>query len=174
MAFKGKTSLERRKVESARIRKKYPHRVPVIVEEGLSTSSSAQAVATSLWKWMSSPLQASSDATPTLVSSRIVTQTPPPTPTPTPTPTYNKFLVPTDLTLGQFIYVFRKKVPTQSDQALFFSIGGQMLGGAFGMTMGQLDKENKDEDGFLYIRYQHESTFGACSRPLGRVMALVN
>jgi GABA(A) receptor-associated protein len=65
-----------------------------------------------------------------------------------------------DLTLGQFIYVFRKRLDIAPHQAVFFSVGGQVLGASQGVTMGQLDKENRDEDGFLYLTYQFESTFG--------------
>ena len=34
----------------------------------------------------------------------------------------NKFLVPNDMTLGQFMYVIRKRIKLDSSQALFFFI----------------------------------------------------
>lgn len=70
-----------------------------------------------------------------------------------------KYLVPTDLTMGQFIYVIRKRLKTMtSEKALFVFVGNIMP--PTGENMAILYENNKDEDGFLYITYSGENTFG--------------
>ena len=70
-----------------------------------------------------------------------------------------KYLVPTDLTMGQFIYVIRKRLKTMSaEKALFVFVGDIMP--PTGENMAILYENNKDEDGFLYITYSGENTFG--------------
>ena len=70
-----------------------------------------------------------------------------------------KYLVPTDLTMGQFIYVIRKRLKTMSaEKALFVFVGDIMP--PTGENMSILYENNKDEDGFLYITYSGENTFG--------------
>tara|TARA_Y100000591_G_C21822157_1_gene694293 strand:- start:302 stop:661 length:360 start_codon:yes stop_codon:yes gene_type:complete len=70
----------------------------------------------------------------------------------------NKFLTPNDLTLGQFIYVIRKRIKLDSDAALFFFINGKM----FPVTtmISTLYNDEKDADGFLYMKYASENAFG--------------
>ena len=70
-----------------------------------------------------------------------------------------KYLVPTDLTMGQFIYVIRKRLKTLSpEKALFVFVANIMP--PTGENMAVLYQNNKDEDGFLYITYSGENTFG--------------
>lgn len=70
----------------------------------------------------------------------------------------NKFLAPNDLTLGQFCYVIRKRIKLDSNAALFFFINDTMFPVA--SMIDHIYNENKDEDGFLYITYASENTFG--------------
>ena len=70
----------------------------------------------------------------------------------------NKFLVPADLTAGQFVYVIRKRIQLPSEKALYIFINNSLP--PTGMLMSQLYKEHGDEDGFLYVTYSLESTFG--------------
>lgn len=70
-----------------------------------------------------------------------------------------KYLVPTDLTIGQFMYVIRKRLKKlTSEKALFVFVGNIMPPTSENMAV--LYKNNKDEDGFLYITYSGENTFG--------------
>lgn len=69
-----------------------------------------------------------------------------------------KYLVPIDLTLGQFIYVIRKRLQLKSDQALFVLINGSSP--SHSTLMSELYKSNKESDEYLYITYAAESTFG--------------
>lgn len=70
-----------------------------------------------------------------------------------------KYLVPTDLTVGQFIYVIRKRLRTMtSEKALFVFVGDIMPPTSENISV--LYDKHKDEDGFLYVRYSGENTFG--------------
>ena len=69
-----------------------------------------------------------------------------------------KFLVPCDLTVGQFIYVVRKRLKLNQNHALFLFIGNTMISGH--IILSQVYQENKDEDGFLYCEYSGENCFG--------------
>ena len=69
-----------------------------------------------------------------------------------------KFLVPNDLTVGQFIYVVRKRIQLSPEKALFCFIDDTIP--STNSLMSQLYTDHKDEDGFLYISYTGENTFG--------------
>ncbi|KAG2645664.1 hypothetical protein PVAP13_2KG436800 [Panicum virgatum] len=73
--FKMEHELEKRQSESARIRDKYPDRIPVIVEKAGKTD--------------------------------------------VPEIDKKKYLVPADLTVGQFIYVVRKRIKLSPEKAIF-------------------------------------------------------
>ena len=72
-----------------------------------------------------------------------------------------KYLTPRDLTVGQFIYVIRKRLSIESNVALFFSAGEEGRLPASSMTLAALHDECRDADGFLYLEYRGENTFGA-------------
>jgi GABA(A) receptor-associated protein len=69
-----------------------------------------------------------------------------------------KYLVPEDMSLGQFIYVIRKRIKLDADQSLFVTVNG-VLGGS-STTISELYDSYKDDDGFLYVVYTSENTFG--------------
>ena len=71
----------------------------------------------------------------------------------------NKFLAPTDLTLGQFLVVIRKRINLAESEALFVFVDESILA-TTSQTIGTLYNAHKDEDGFLYIIYCAENTFG--------------
>jgi GABA(A) receptor-associated protein len=71
----------------------------------------------------------------------------------------NKYLIPMDLTLGQFIYVIRKRMQLPSEKALFIFVDGNILSNS--SMISQVYQEYQDEDGFLYISYNTENTFGS-------------
>lgn len=70
-----------------------------------------------------------------------------------------KYLVPSELTIGQFQHLLRKRIKLQSEQALFLFVANKTLA-PVAHQMSHLYKEFKDEDGFLYLNYAGESTFG--------------
>ena len=112
--FRKRYSLEQRSEEATRIRKKYPDRVPVIVEK--SKGSDIDDI------------------------------------------DKRKFLVPGDLTTGQFLYVIRKRIKLPPEKALFIFVNNTMPSPA--TLMFQLYKEHKDTDNFLYLNFSDENCFG--------------
>uniref|UniRef100_A0A6N2KI36 Autophagy-related protein n=4 Tax=Salix TaxID=40685 RepID=A0A6N2KI36_SALVM len=69
-----------------------------------------------------------------------------------------KYLVPADLTVGQFVYVVRKRIKLSPEKAIFVFVKNTLPPTA--ALMSVLYEENKDEDGFLYMTYSGENTFG--------------
>ncbi|KAI6672800.1 hypothetical protein NL676_000706 [Syzygium grande] len=107
--------IERRQAESARIKEKYPDRIPVIVERAEKTE--------------------------------------------VPDIDKKKYLVPADLTVGQFVYVVRKRIKLSPEKAIFVFVKNILPPTA--AMMSAIYEENKDEDGFLYMTYSGENTFGS-------------
>lgn len=112
--FKEQHPFEKRKAEAARIRLKYPDRIPVISEKAEKSEI--------------------------------------------PDIDKKKYLVPADLTMGQFVYVIRKRIKLLPDAAIFIFVNNTLPPAA--ALMAQVYKEHADEDGFLYVTYSGESTFG--------------
>ena len=69
-----------------------------------------------------------------------------------------KYLVPNDLTLGQFIFVIRKRIKLPAEKALFVFVNNIFPPQA--AFLSSIYDSYKDEDGFLYITYSGENTFG--------------
>jgi GABA(A) receptor-associated protein len=113
-SFKNQFSIDKRTQEASRIMKKYPDRVPVIVEKAKGSEIS------NIDK--------------------------------------KKYLVPSDLTMGQFMYVIRKRINLKSEQALFLFVNNNFP--SVSELMYTVYKENYDTDGFLYILYSGENSFG--------------
>ncbi|KAL9236613.1 hypothetical protein vseg_011259 [Gypsophila vaccaria] len=114
-SFKFEHPLEKREAESARIKEKYPDRIPVIVEKAERSNI--------------------------------------------PDIDKKKYLVPADLTVGQFVYVVRKRVDLSAEKAIFVFVKNILPPTA--ALMSTIYDENKDEDGFLYMTYSGENVFGS-------------
>ncbi|KAF3335548.1 autophagy-related protein 8g-like protein [Carex littledalei] len=114
-SFKEQHDFEKRKAEAARIREKYPDRVPVIVEKADRSD--------------------------------------------VPNIDKKKYLVPSDLTLGQFVYVIRKRINLSAEKAIFMFVDNVLP--PTGTIISKLYEDKKDADGFLYFIYSGENTFGA-------------
>jgi GABA(A) receptor-associated protein len=69
-----------------------------------------------------------------------------------------KYLIPLDLTIGQFIWVIRTRLKLNQSIGLYMFINGTMP--PVGNLIGHIYSTHKDEDGFLYIYYNTENTFG--------------
>jgi len=69
-----------------------------------------------------------------------------------------KYLVPKDLNMNQFIYIIRKRIKLHNSQSIFFIVGNNIC--PSNVTLDSIYDEYKDEDGFLYIVYTSENTFG--------------
>merc|ERR1711911_94622 len=112
--YKEEHPFEKRRAEGEKIRRKYPDRVPVIVEK------SPKARIGDLDK--------------------------------------KKCLVPSDLTVGQFYFLIRKRIHLRPEDALFFFVNNVIPPTC--ATMGTLYQEHHEEDYFLYIAYSDESVYG--------------
>ena len=71
----------------------------------------------------------------------------------------NKFLVPGDLTLAQFVYVIKKRINVGPEQAIYIFLNDKTLATPT-YTLSQLYNEFRDNDGFLYLDYAGENAFG--------------
>ena len=71
----------------------------------------------------------------------------------------NKFLAPSDLTIGQFLVVIRNRIDITEHEALFLFVNNNILPPTSAM-LSQLYNDYKDEDNFLYVTYCSENTFG--------------
>jgi len=69
-----------------------------------------------------------------------------------------KYLVPLDLTVGQFIFVIRKRIELPPEKALFIFINNTLP--PTSALISQIYADYADDDGFLYIVYSGENTFG--------------
>ena len=70
----------------------------------------------------------------------------------------NKYLVPNDLVVGQFIYVIRKRLNLTAEKALYLFINGYIPPTA--SYINDIYETHKEDDGYLYITYSCENTFG--------------
>ncbi|KAK2561103.1 Microtubule-associated proteins 1A/1B light chain 3C [Acropora cervicornis] len=70
-----------------------------------------------------------------------------------------KFLVPQELTMSQFVTIIRNRMSLSSTQAFYLIVNNKSLA-SMSMTMAEVYKEEKDEDGFLYMVYASQEMFG--------------
>ena len=69
-----------------------------------------------------------------------------------------RYLVPADLTVGQFVYVIRRRIKLSPEKAIFVFVNNVLPPTA--ALMSSIYEEHKEDDGFLYIAYSGENTFG--------------
>ena len=70
----------------------------------------------------------------------------------------SKFLVQKDMVMNQFIYVIRKRLNLKSSEAIFVTINNEMC--TSGEFLSDIYNKHKNIDGFLYVTYSSENTFG--------------
>ena len=70
----------------------------------------------------------------------------------------NKYLRPRDLSMANFMLVIRKRLQLSPEKALYLFVRNKIV--PCSQLLGTVYEEKKDEDGFLYINYAGESTFG--------------
>ncbi|XP_036301168.2 gamma-aminobutyric acid receptor-associated protein-like [Pipistrellus kuhlii] len=114
LVYKEEHPFEKRRSEDEKNRKKYPDRVPVIVEKV------PKAQIGDLNK--------------------------------------KKYLVPSDLTVGQFYFLIQKRIHLRAEDALFFFVNNVIP--PTSATVGQLSQEHHEEDFLLYIAYRDERVYG--------------
>ena len=87
--------------------------------------------------------------------------------TATPKPSSHRFLVPTQLrddqgqmtTVGHFLRIVRSHIPhLTADQAIYLFVNNTLP--ALSAPLSQLYNDHQEKDGFLYLTFSIESTFG--------------
>lgn len=71
-----------------------------------------------------------------------------------------KYLVDTNWTVGQFMYVVRKRLKLPSENAVYLTVGSNKCIPPNGEMIGKIYNEYKDNDNFLYMLIQSENFFG--------------
>ena len=69
-----------------------------------------------------------------------------------------KYIVPNDLTVGQFIYILKKRIKMNYEQSIFLLCNNILIMNT--ELIKNLYNKYKDADGFLYIIISLENTFG--------------
>ena len=113
--FKMQHSFDIRKKEATNLIKKYPDKIPIILEK--ATSSSIPELGK------------------------------------------QKFLLPKDFTIGQFLYIIRKHLKLEPSQAIFLFVNNLDIP-SITQSLGSVYADLSDKDGFLYMTYSAEHTFG--------------
>jgi len=74
----------------------------------------------------------------------------------------NKYLIPKFLNVSEVIYIIRKKIKINENNAIFIFVGKGSSATLVPCNMNMLDVYNtyKNDDGILYITYTIENTFG--------------
>jgi GABA(A) receptor-associated protein len=71
----------------------------------------------------------------------------------------HKYLVPMDLTIGQFLFVIRKRMLLSSERALFLFIDGDLVNNSEHVGIVYARHKSK-KDQCLHVVYSCENTFG--------------
>jgi len=70
-----------------------------------------------------------------------------------------KYLVPIDLSIANFMYVIRKRLKVSPDKGIYLFVNDHIMPTTSSLV-SQYYEQYKDPDGFLYVAYSGESTFG--------------
>ncbi|KAB0377038.1 microtubule-associated proteins 1A/1B light chain 3C [Muntiacus reevesi] len=70
-----------------------------------------------------------------------------------------KFLVPQELTMTQFLSVIRSRMVLGATEAFYLLVNNKSLG-SMNVTMAEIYRDYKDEDGFVYMTYASQEMFG--------------
>jgi GABA(A) receptor-associated protein len=70
-----------------------------------------------------------------------------------------KYLMQKDVTIGQLIFIIRKQIKIDESQSIFLLVNNTTVP-ASGSTIGEVYDKKLDKDGFLYITYSSQQTFG--------------
>jgi GABA(A) receptor-associated protein len=73
----------------------------------------------------------------------------------------NKFIIGSCTTVGQFIFIVRKRMTLGSETALFLFVQNGNVLPMTTQTLGELAARHASPDGFLRILYTGEATFGS-------------
>lgn len=113
--FKMQNSFEKRRMESTRLREKFPDKIPIILEK----SDTSQL----------------------------------------PSVDKQKYLMQREITIGQLLYIIRQKINIAHYESIFLLINNSTIPPT-GASIGEIYDKLGDNDGFLYITYSSQQTFG--------------
>lgn len=108
-----KIPIEKRIEETSRILRKYPNRIPIMVERADRNSPHIDK---------------------------------------------HKYIVPCDISFGEFAAIIRPRIKLSPSEAIFYSINSSMP--VYGNLLSNIYQSDRHNDGFLYVEYRVESTFG--------------
>ncbi|XP_014665956.1 PREDICTED: microtubule-associated proteins 1A/1B light chain 3C-like [Priapulus caudatus] len=70
-----------------------------------------------------------------------------------------KFLVPQDLSMSQFLTIIRNRLHLSANQAFYLIINNKSLA-SMSTVLAEVYRDDKDDDGFLYMTYASQEMFG--------------
>ena len=70
-----------------------------------------------------------------------------------------KYLVPNDLTATQFLFIIRKRLKLRAEKAIYMFTENTTIPPT-SFLISNIYNQNVNQDGFLYMYYTSESTFG--------------
>lgn len=70
-----------------------------------------------------------------------------------------KYLIEKEMTVGQVMYIIRRRVKIDEKKAIFLFVDGSILPTST-QTVGELYRQHARADAMLYLTYRSESTFG--------------
>lgn len=70
-----------------------------------------------------------------------------------------KYLVPANLKVSEFVHIIRERVKLNSTKAMFLFVNNTLPPNS--STMREIYEQHADQDGFLYVTYSLENTFGS-------------
>ena len=70
----------------------------------------------------------------------------------------NKFLAPRDINFGQFVFSIRKRLKLPPEKAIFLFTDNIIIPNT--QNISNAYEQYKNKDGFMYITYDSENTFG--------------
>lgn len=114
MAYKTQKTFKERKDECDKLLRRFPDRVPVIVEQKQSFPGKLDK---------------------------------------------NKYLVPHEINVGQMLHLIRRRSKCRAETGIFLFVNNTLP--ATSSLIYDLARENKEDDGFLYMSVCGEDTYGA-------------